>query len=80
MMARLFNAKINCNTIFHYLLQENISQNELAEKLSISSGYMSQLVNGRRCPSPKLRKKMLHVLSPLPFNDLFYLENKDAIV
>ncbi len=79
-MERFLKAKMNYRTVYRFLLQENISQNELAERLGISSGYMSQLVNGRRYPSPRLRKKMLHVFRSLTFGDLFYLEDKDASI
>jgi transcriptional regulator with XRE-family HTH domain len=52
-----------------------MSQNEFAVKLGISSGYMSQLVCGTRCPSPKLRRRLLELSDPLTFNDLFVIED-----
>ena len=79
-MGRIFKVWMNSGAVLHYLIKENISQNELAERLSISSGYMSQLVNGRRCPSPRLRKKMLDVLSHLTFSGLFNVENKNESI
>jgi len=44
------------------LTRENISQNKLAFSLGISSGYMSQLMNSDREPSPKLRKRIMETL------------------
>lgn len=42
-----------------HLARKSKTQNWLAYRLGISSGYMSQLMSGIRCPSPKLRTKML---------------------
>jgi transcriptional regulator with XRE-family HTH domain len=55
------------------IARQNISQNELARRLGITSGYMSQLVCGTRCPSPRLRRKMLEYLDSLNFDDLFVI-------
>ncbi|GBD11799.1 hypothetical protein HRbin23_01478 [bacterium HR23] len=54
----------------------HISQNELARRLGISSGYLSQLICGRRSPSARLRRRFLEVLGPLGFDDLFFLEEQ----
>ena len=40
------------------LLRRNISQNNLAQRLGISSAYCSQLLAGKRCPSPALRERI----------------------
>ena len=65
---------VNSKALRAAVARQNISQNELAAKLGISSGYMSQLVCGTRCPSAKLRRKMLEFLKPLRFDDLFIVE------
>ncbi|HEX5322541.1 MAG TPA: helix-turn-helix transcriptional regulator [Capsulimonadaceae bacterium] len=52
------------------LARRNISQNGLAIKLGITSGYCSQLLAGVRCPSPALRSKLMGELR-LPFETLF---------
>jgi transcriptional regulator with XRE-family HTH domain len=57
------------------MARRNLSQNDLAKQLGVSSGYMSQLLCGSRRPSPRLRRRMLESLSPLGFDDLFVLEN-----
>ncbi len=56
----------------------NISQNELARRLGITTGHLSRLVNGRRCPSPALRRLLMEVLECQEFDDLFYVVNGDA--
>jgi transcriptional regulator with XRE-family HTH domain len=58
------------------LARKNISQNSLAQKLGISSGYMSQLMCGVRHPSPQLRQLFLDYFG-CEFDDIFIL--KDAI-
>jgi len=72
----LLKVRINSKALWNVIARQNISQNELASRLGISSGYMSQLICGTRCPSPKLRRKMLELLSPLTFDDLFIVEDR----
>ncbi len=70
---RPIRLRVNNVTIWRYVMRENISQNELAKRLGISSGYMAQLISGSRSPSPKLRRKMLGILSPLSFEEIFLI-------
>ena len=72
----LLKVRINSKALWNVIARQNISQNELASRLGISSGYMSQLICGTRCPSPKLRRKMLELLSPLTFDDLFIVKDR----
>jgi len=53
------------------LAKRNLSQNAFAERLSISSGYMSQLMRGSRYPSAELRAKILRSLRGVGFDDIF---------
>ena len=55
------------------LAQRNISQNWLAFRVGTTSGYISQMITGKRNPSPKMRKKILKVLKDYEFDDLFKL-------
>jgi transcriptional regulator with XRE-family HTH domain len=55
------------------LARKNMSQNWFATRIGTSSGYMSQLINGARNPSPEMREKILKVLKEYQFDDLFYL-------
>ena len=72
----LLKVRVKSEALWNVIARQNISQNELASRLGISSGYMSQLICGTRCPSPKLRRKMLELLSPLTFDDLFIVEDR----
>jgi len=74
---RPVSVKVYNVVIWEYLMKENLAQNELAKKLGISSGYMAQLMGGSRSPSPKLRRKMLDVLNPLSFEDVFVLSDEE---
>ena len=73
---RPVSVRINNIVVWEYLTKQNLAQNELAKRLGISSGYMAQLISGSRSPSPKLRRKMLDVLSPLSFGELFVLKKE----
>jgi hypothetical protein len=50
-----------------------MSQNWLALKIGVSSGYMSQLMDGSRHPSPAVRQKFLDVFPECVFDDLFQI-------
>ncbi len=62
------------------LAKKNKSQNWLALNLRISSGYMSQLMQGSRCPSPELRERILKVFGDSEFDDIFRIETSDSNV
>ena len=61
---------LNRAPVWAFLEERHISQNELARRVGISSGYLSQLMSGARCPSPEVRRRLLRVLG-LDFDDLF---------
>jgi len=65
--------KLRTSNIRKILAQRNISQNWLAFRAGTTSGYMSQMVTGKRNPSPQMRKKILKVLKDCEFEDLFKL-------
>ena len=71
----MYRVRVNAKTLWGAIARQNMSQNEFAITLGVSSGYMSQLVCGTRSPSPKLRRKMLETLAPLTFDDLFVIED-----
>ncbi|MDP3062124.1 MAG: helix-turn-helix transcriptional regulator [Chloroflexota bacterium] len=62
------------------LAKRNMSQNMLAMKAGISSGYFSQIMHGERRPSPRLRQRLLDTLEGVAFDDLFSIEQvSDAV-
>ena len=59
------------------LIRKNKSQNWLAHRLEVSTGYMSQLIDGSRNPSPKLRERIMNHLPEHKFDDLFAIKETD---
>ncbi len=47
---------------------------QVARLSGISSGYLSQLMSGARCPAPPVRRRLLRVLGLSDFDDLFIME------
>jgi len=63
-------AKLNTKRVQDILFRRSISQNYLASRLKISSGYCSQLLSGTRSPSPQLRVRLMRELK-MDFDALF---------
>jgi hypothetical protein len=57
------------------LARKSKSQNWLAYRLKITSGYMSQLMCGTRNPSPELRGKILELLPGCDFDLIFKIKS-----
>ena len=57
-----------------HLSKRDMSQNDLARAVSISSGHISLLMNGKRSPSPCVRRRLQAMLGVADFDELFLLE------
>ena len=66
--------KLNQAAVLRAIARRNMSQNMLAIRAGLSSGYISQLMCGTRDPSPRAREKLQSVLNPLTFDDIFIIE------
>ncbi len=66
--------RLNAEALRLMLVRRNLSQNELARRMRISSGHMSLLMRGMRSPSPKVRRRLLRSLRVESFDDLFTVE------
>ena len=66
--------KLKTGMIRKHLARKNLSQNWLAKRLGTTSGYMSQLMQGIRTPSPAMRQRMLDTLKDYQFDDLFIIK------
>ena len=66
--------RLNQPAVMQAIARRNMSQNMLAIRAGISSGYISQIMCGTRNPSPRVRQKLQDVLSPLTFDDIFIIE------
>jgi len=70
----MLKTRVKEMVLWDFMTKNNPSQKEMAERLGISPGYMSQMLCGTRHPSPALRRRMLEVMGPLAFDDLFSVE------
>ncbi|HCV5678534.1 TPA: helix-turn-helix transcriptional regulator [Staphylococcus aureus] len=50
---------------------------DLSRETGVGISYLSQIINGKKIPSPKLAKKMAKVLQ-VEVNELFEFEVKEA--
>ena len=65
---------LNAQALWKRLDLLNMTQNELARRAGVTSGYISLLVGGRRCPSPELRGRFMEILGVTDFHELFIVE------
>lgn len=70
-------ARLRPEPVWELITRRNMSQNELARRSDISSGYLSQLISGRKNPSPDVRKRIQAALEVDRFDELFDLEYRD---
>ena len=62
---------LKAEAVWDRLNRLNMTQNELADLLEISSGHLSRVINGRRCLSPSMRRRLMDVLGCSEFDELF---------
>ena len=74
----LYRVRLKPEAVWERLNRLNITQNELARRIGRSSGYLSQLINGERCPLPETRRRLMEALGVSDFDVLFVLERADA--
>jgi transcriptional regulator with XRE-family HTH domain len=72
----MIRVRVNQDAVQIAMAKRNMSQNMLAIRAGISSGYISQLMCGTRYPSPKVRQKILDVLG-MDFDDVFIIERDE---
>ena len=65
---------LKAQALWDLMQRQNISQNQLARAMGTTSGYISQIISGKRCASPDMRRRLLNALGNPPFDDLFILE------
>lgn len=69
--------RLKPEALWEQIRRRNLSQNELADRAGISSGYLSQLISGRKSPSPEVRRRLQTALNITHFDELFVLEYED---
>ena len=60
-----------------YMDRDNLTQKQMAELLGISEAYFSQIMNGDRSPSAKVRAGLQRIMGVEDFDALFYVEEDD---
>ena len=73
-----YRVRLRAEEVWELLNRLNLTQNELARRIGRSSGYLSQLINGERCPSAETRRRLMQVLGVSDFDDLFVMEKVNA--
>jgi plasmid maintenance system antidote protein VapI len=69
---------IKTNAMKLRLIKRNKSQNWLAVRMKICSGYMSQLMNNSRGISGKLRQRLMDIFPECMFNELFIIKKDEG--
>lgn len=59
-----------------YMVKHNMSQNDLASILGLSSGLMSQYMSGKRNPGPRMRNKIMYEFCEKKWDRLFDVRKK----
>lgn len=67
---------LKARVIRERLIRKSRSQIWLAIRLGVSPGYISQLMDGCRNPSPALRQRFLDAFPECEFDDLFVIKKK----
>ena len=73
----LVRARLNAVAFWDLLHRLNMTKNELADLTGLSTGYLSQLLNGKRYPSAATRRRLQDALG-VGFDDLFIMEECDG--
>lgn len=64
--------QLNNMLLAEHLLRSNVSLNDFAQAATLSGGYLSQLLAGKRTPSGRVREKLI-AASGMSFDDLFMI-------
>ena len=74
----MIRVKVNRNAFEIALSRKNLSQRDLAEMIGFSRAHLSHIINGRREPSPMMRRVILQHLPEYTFDDLFIIEENSG--
>ena len=72
----MVRVKVKRNAFETALSRKNLSQRDLAEMIGFSRAHLSHIINGRREPSPMMRRAILQHLPEYTFDDLFIIEEE----
>ena len=66
--------RIKITAVYAQLDRLHMSQSDLARKAALTTGYVSQVISGKRTPSPAVRRRIQDALRVNDFDELFELE------
>ena len=66
--------RIKVAALFERLDRLHMSQSALAREAGLTTGYVSQVISGKRVPSPPVRRRIQRALGVDDFDELFELE------
>ena len=66
--------RIKIDAVYDILDRLHMSQSALARKAGLTTGYISQVMSGKRTPSPDVRRRIQEALGVDDFDELFELE------
>ncbi len=72
----MLRVKVKTRAVWELLARKNMTQNELGRRAEVSSGHLSQLINGERFPSPAVRQRLMNALAPVDFDDIFEIKEE----
>ena len=73
----MIRVRVNRSNFYVALIRHNLSQADLARKMSYSAVYLSNVLNNRREPSAHMRRLILENLPGYSFDDLFIIEQDE---
>ena len=73
----LLKVRLDPTAAWRLMDRLDISQNEWARRAGLASGYMSELMNGKRSPSSRTRRRLMRALGVAQSEDLFVVEAVD---
>ncbi|SUM74483.1 helix-turn-helix domain-containing protein [Staphylococcus saprophyticus] len=68
---------INETSVKKAMFLKGYNLSDLSNETGVGVSYLSQIINGKKIPSPKLAKKMSEVLK-VSVDELFIFEQKEA--
>lgn len=71
------NAVANQSAIKQRMFVLGLNLTDFSKTINVGVSYLSQIINGKKSPSPKLAKKMAEVLE-VDITDIFIFEKKEA--
>ena len=69
---------LNAAAVWELLERLDLSQNQLARLSGISPGHLSQVMNGKSSPSPRVRRRLMETLGVDDFQRLFLIVPVDG--